>query len=151
MYASKDALNIILVNSSPKDCFRTAKKVVIFLFRILVDRLMLIAPAPFFGYAIALHPDGFYICLSQMTEQKIPPHINNYEHGKRITIFNPIRTRKFFLINGPGGDRFNTTHSNVNNSEITKDKKSVFAPREAQFSDKKSKLFVIIFATLIFN
>ena len=39
----------------------------------------------------------------------------------------------------------------VNNSRITKDKKSVFAPLEAQFSDKKSELFVIIFKTLIFN
>ena len=64
---------------------------------------------------------------------------------------NPIRTRRNFLINGPGRDRFDTTYSNVNNSRITKDKKSVFAPREAQFSDIKSKLFVIIFATLIFN
>ena len=65
--------------------------------------------------------------------------------------FNPIWTRQNFLINGPGGERFDTTHSNVNNSRITYDKKSVFAPREAQFSDKKSKLFVIIFATLTFN
>ena len=65
--------------------------------------------------------------------------------------FNPIRTRQNFLINGPAGDRFDTTHLNVNNSQITYDKKSIFAPREAQFSDKKSKLFVIIFATLTFN
>ena len=54
-------------------------------------------------------------------------------------IFNPIRTRQNFSINGPGGDRFDTTNSNVNNSRTTNDKKSVFAPREAQFSDKKSK------------
>ena len=65
--------------------------------------------------------------------------------------FNPIRTRQNFLINGSGGDRFDTTHSNINNSRITKDKKSVFAPREAQFFDTKSKLFDIIFATLIFH
>ena len=64
---------------------------------------------------------------------------------------NPIRTRQNFLINGPGGDPFDTTNSNVNNSQTTKDKKTVFASREAQFSDKKSKLFVIMFATLIFN
>ena len=64
---------------------------------------------------------------------------------------NPIRTRKNFLINGPRGDRIDRTHSNVYNSRITKDKISVFAPREAQFFDKKSKLFDIIFATLIFN
>ena len=62
---------------------------------------------------------------------------------------NPIQTRQNFLINGPGGDRFDTTHSNVYNSQITKDKTSVFAPREAQFFDKKSKLFDIVFATLI--
>ena len=49
------------------------------------------------------------------------------------------------------GDRFDSTNSKVNNSQITKDKKAVFAPREAQFSDKKSKKFVIIFAILIFN
>ena len=41
------------------------------------------------------------------------------------------------------GNRFDTTHLNVNNSRITKDKKSVFAGREAQFSDIKSELFVI--------
>ena len=64
---------------------------------------------------------------------------------------NLIRTRQNFLINGLGGDRFDTTNSNVNNSRITKDKKSVFAPREAQFSDKKSKLHVTVFATLVFN
>ena len=66
-------------------------------------------------------------------------------------IVNPIRTRQNFSINGPRGDRFDTTNSNVNNSRTTNDKKSVFAPRETQFSDKKSKLFVIVFATLIFN
>ena len=65
--------------------------------------------------------------------------------------FNPIRTRQNFLIKGPGGDRFDTTNSNVYNSRTTKDKKSVFASREAQFSDKKSKLFVLMFVTLIFN
>ena len=54
---------------------------------------------------------------------------------------NPIRNREKFLINGPGGDRFDATHSNVNNSRITKDKKSAFALQEAQFCDKKSKLF----------
>ena len=36
--------------------------------------------------------------------------------------FNPVRTRQNFLINGSGVDRFDTTHSNVNNSRITKDK-----------------------------
>ena len=65
--------------------------------------------------------------------------------------FLPNSDQAEFLINGPGGDRFDTTHSTVNNSGITKNKKTVFAPREAQFSDKKSKLFVIAFATLIFN
>ena len=30
-------------------------------------------------------------------------------------------------------------------------KKTVFAPQASQFSDKNSKLFVIIFTTLIFN
>ena len=64
---------------------------------------------------------------------------------------NPIRTRQNFLINGPGGDRFDTRNSNFNNFRTTKDKKSVFASREAQFSDEKSKLFDIMFVTLIFN
>ena len=64
---------------------------------------------------------------------------------------NPVWTRQIFLINGPVEDRFDTSHSNVNNSRITKDRKSIFDPREAEFSDKKSKLFVIVFATLIFN
>ena len=68
-----------------------------------------------------------------------------------LSTFYPIRTKQNFLINGPGGDRFDTTSSNVNNSRITKDKISIFAPREAQFSGKQSELFVIIFATLIFN
>ena len=66
----------------------------------------------------------------------------------KLTLFGP---GKFFLLMAQGGDRFDRTHSNVNNSRITKDKKFAFAPREAQFSDKKSPLFVIIFATLIFN
>ena len=64
---------------------------------------------------------------------------------------NPVRTRQFFLIYGPEGDQFDTLDLNVNNSRITKDTKSVFAPREAQFSDKKSKLYVIVFAPLNFN
>ena len=55
------------------------------------------------------------------------------------------------MINVPEGDRFDTTHFNANTSQITKDKKSAFAPREAQFSDKKFKLFVIIFEALMFN
>ena len=49
------------------------------------------------------------------------------------------------------GDRIDATNLNVNYSRTTKDKKSVFASQEAQFSDKKSKLFVIMFSTLIFN
>ena len=69
----------------------------------------------------------------------------------KTTCVNPIRTRQNFLINGPKGGRFDTTLSNVNNSRITKDKKSVFALREAQFIDKKSKLFDIIFAIMIFD
>ena len=38
MYGSKDALNHVLVHSSPKTSLRSAKNVVFFLFCILVDR-----------------------------------------------------------------------------------------------------------------
>ena len=71
-----------------------------------------------------------------------------FEHTESI---NPIWTRQNFLINGPGGIHSTQHIQTFNNSRITRDKKSVFAPREAQFSDNKSKLFVIIFATLIFK
>ena len=79
--------------------------------------------------------------------------IANYPLQSSTKIDTPaIRTWQNFLINGPlGGDRFDTLLSNVNNSRTTKDKKSVLARREAQFSDKKSKLYVIVFPTLIFN
>ena len=40
MYGSKDALNHVLVHSSPKTSLRSAKNVVFFLFCILVDRPM---------------------------------------------------------------------------------------------------------------
>ena len=40
MYGSKDALNHILVHSSPKTSLISAKNVVFFLFCILVDRPM---------------------------------------------------------------------------------------------------------------
>ena len=40
IYGSKDALNHVLVHSSPKTSLRNAKNVVLFLFCILVDRPM---------------------------------------------------------------------------------------------------------------
>ena len=40
MYGSNDALNHVLVHSSPKTSLRSAKNVVFFLFCILVDRPM---------------------------------------------------------------------------------------------------------------
>ena len=86
---------------------------------------------------------GFDCFLFRQVLKTIKNQKNYFESFR----FNPNWTRQNFLINGPGGDRFDTTNSNVNNSRITKDKKSVFASREAQFSDKKSKLFDIILAT----
>ena len=73
------------------------------------------------------------------------------EEARKLFLSNPIWTRKKNLINGPRVDRFDTTQSNVINSQITKEKKSVFAPREVQFFEKIPKFFVIILATLIFN
>ena len=54
-------------------------------------------------------------------------------YNSLLTLFG---SGKIFLINGPGGNQFDTTHSNVNNSRITTDKKSVFSPRNAQFLKK---------------
>ena len=79
---------------------------------------------------------------------KFISQMQDFERVLDLTQFGP---GEIFLLMAQGGGRFDTTHSHVNNSRITKHKKSVFASQKAQFSDIKSKLFVIIFATLIFD
>ena len=68
-----------------------------------------------------------------------------------IKIFNPIRNRQNFLSSGPGGIDSTQHIQTLIIPELQKIKKSVFALREAQSSDKMSELFVIVFASLIFN
>ena len=62
----------------------------------------------------------------------------------------PIRTRQNFLINGPGGIDSTQHIQTLITPELQKIK-NIFATREAQFFDKKFKLFDIMLATLIFN